>query len=98
VASLHEAFVKFRAWKDSRTSLRLTIVQKGESPEIHRGQISAIDEAFGLLNFVDKARSLLPINLTGASFRIGKMTLEAERDGDYLKFEQVGSETKGDLQ
>jgi len=89
MASSKEAFLKLEIWKKSKTVLKLTVVTKGGMPDTLRGQIVATDEESGLVSFVvSKVRSLPRIDLNGATFRIGKRSLEARRDEDLLTFEE----------
>jgi hypothetical protein len=91
MASSKEVFSKLEMWKKSKTPLKLTIVIKRGMPEILRGQISATDEDSSVVGFfVSKDRGYPRFDLRGASFRIGKHVLEAERDEEFLTFEEEG--------
>jgi hypothetical protein len=90
MASSKEAFAKFGLWKASSTVLKLTAVTKGEMPEILRGEISSLDEELCLVGFaVTATRSYKGIDFGGASFRVGKRVVEAERGEDCLMFEEI---------
>jgi hypothetical protein len=92
VASPHEAFSKFRMWKESGTRLKPMVLPKGELPETFIVDVASIDEASLHVGFaVPKTHSFLPpINFSGASFRIGSRALEAERpNGELLTCEEV---------
>jgi hypothetical protein len=90
MASSKEAFAKFGTWKKLRTVLKLTILTKGGMPNIFRGEISWFDAERKVVTFVESAsRGILPVDLSGASFRVGKRMVEARRGKeDLLVFEE----------
>ena len=92
MASSKEAFEKFVRWKNSRTVLKFTFVTKGGMPETLVGQIMGTEEDSFLVFFgVRETRELRLIDFGDATFRIGKLLLEAERStGDWLTFEEMG--------
>jgi hypothetical protein len=92
MASSNEAFDKLRKWKNSRTSLRLTVVTNGGQPFISTGEIAATDENEMLFAFADpRTRDVRQISLVAASFEIGERLLKAERAEDnFLVLEEFG--------
>jgi hypothetical protein len=51
-----EAFERFKLWKNSGVVLKLTVLEKGNAPEVFTAQISAIDEASALVSFADRKK------------------------------------------
>jgi len=89
---MNEAFSKFKTWKKSRTALKLTLLEKGETPEIFFVEIASVDEESSRVGFaVSRTHSYLPpIDLGDASFVLGKFVLEARRPtGDVLTCEEL---------
>jgi hypothetical protein len=84
-----EAFAKFEMWKNLKTDLKFTDVTKGEMPKILRGCISSLDRETYRVSFaVTATRSFETLDLCDASFLVGKCVVEAEREEDYLMFEE----------
>jgi hypothetical protein len=93
MASPKEAFSKFRMWKELRTVLKLTVLEKGELPETFIVDVASIYEDPFLVGFaIPRLHSFLPpIDLSDASFELGNRVLKAERPtGDLLRCEEVG--------
>ena len=89
MALYDEAFERLGRWKVSATVLKLSLLETGEKPEVLRGKITAVDVNHRLVSFfVGRSRPLPRLDFGGASFRIGKFTLEAEREGNILMFEE----------
>lgn len=79
-----DAFDKFRMWKKSQTALKLTVLAKGETPTVFTGEVVSVVEEMQVVGFLVAGRSALPCDFRGATFRIGKWKLEAEREGGSL--------------
>jgi hypothetical protein len=89
MSSSTEAFLKFKIWKKSRTALKLTLVTKGERPEISRGLIFATDAESWLVHFVPSGKRFAPrLDLNGSSFEVGNRVVEVIRGEDFLVFEE----------
>ena len=59
-------------------------------PEILRGRISSLDLEQHLVSFVVTAtRMFKTLDVGGASFRVGKYVVEAERGEDCLMIEEI---------
>ncbi len=90
MASSKEAFDKLGMWKKSRTVLKLTMLTKGGMPNIFRGEISWLDADSEVVTFVESAtRDILPIDLSGASFKVGKRAVEATHAIGFVVFEKA---------
>jgi hypothetical protein len=88
--SSREAFAKFNTWKTSRTVMKLTIVTKGELPEMLRGEISSLDEKLDLVGFGPTTVHPYKIfDFSAAIFQVGTRVVEAECGEDYLMFEEA---------
>lgn len=80
----------FRTWKKSCTPLRLTAVTNGGKPEIVFGDIFSVDEAEMKVGFVVSiSHEPRVVELEGATFRVGKKSVEANRGEDFLTFEPL---------
>jgi hypothetical protein len=87
MASSSEAFAKFSKWKNSSTSLK---VMKGEKSKILYGRIWASDPTVSIVGFFETASDLLTeLGFVGATFRVGRRSVEVECGEDLFVFEDI---------
>lgn len=91
MASSNEAFRRLGSWKKSKTVLKVTVLTKGDQPDILTGLVLAIDEEAKQVGFaILPSRALTAFDLTHATFEEGKHSLEARRTPeDVLLFEEA---------
>ncbi len=78
-------------WKRSKTYLKVTVLTGDEKPDIHTGEVFAVDSDACLVSILVRGtRDFFTLDLSGATFNIGKRKLEAAREGtdDFLLFEE----------
>ena len=90
--SYAEAFAKLRTWERSNTRLKLTMIPKGQQPEILSVEITAVDEEGARVSFITPPEQRpRAIDMSDASFVVGAHVLEASRPtGDLLAFAEIG--------
>jgi hypothetical protein len=92
MSSAKDAFAKLDDWRRSNAVLKFIKLEDQQAPETKTIRIMAIDEAEGLVAWIeDGTRDVQPrLDLSGASFDLGKRTLEARRsETDVLMFEEM---------
>jgi hypothetical protein len=93
MASSSEAFEKFKIWKKSKTSLKVTMFVDGKAGDVLMGKVFHVDpEAshVGLSNPL-VMHSFLNLDVEDASFSIEGSRLVATRnESDWIVFEEVG--------
>lgn len=92
MASSSEAFEKFEMWRNSKTSLKVTVIVGGKTTEVLMGRIFCADSdasQIGLLNPL-VMHSSVAFDVEDASFSIEESRLVATRnESDWIIFEEV---------
>jgi hypothetical protein len=92
MASASEAFEKFERWKNSKTSLKVTVIIKDSPTETLMGRVFAVDpeaSQVGLSNPL-VMHSFAAFDVGDAEFSIEESRLVATRDeSDWIVFEEI---------
>ena len=94
MASSSEAFSKFWTWKNSKTWLKVYVIERGQPEDAYSLRVSGIDEELSLVDMVGKApHSFVPFDMTGAEFFLepGRMVV-SRADVEWLIFEEEEGE------
>ena len=92
MASSSEAFAKFSTWKSFKTSLKVTVIEKGESKEVLSGRIDAIDEDASLVGISLGIKRWRTFDVDGSIFSVEPTRVVATRDeSDWLVFEELSN-------
>ena len=54
MASSSEAFEKFSIWKNSKSWLKVTVIERGQSENVHSVRIIRLDEEPSLINVIGR--------------------------------------------
>ncbi len=92
MASSSEAFEKFEMWKNSKTSLKVTLIVEGKTVDVLMGRIFCADaeaSQVGLSNPL-VMHSFVDFDVEDSSFSIEETRLVATRnESDWIVFEEV---------
>jgi hypothetical protein len=92
MASSSEAFEKFETWKNSKTSLKVTVIVGGRTADVLMGRLFHVgseESQVGLSNPL-VMHSFVAFDLEEASFSIEESRLTATRnESDWIVFEEV---------
>jgi hypothetical protein len=91
MASSSEAFAKFSIWKKLKTSLRVTIIERGQSEAVLSVLIDVIDEdesKVGILDPVERAYGLFEVGDADFFIEPGRVVVSRD-DVEWLIFEEV---------
>ncbi len=92
MASSSEAFEKFGMWKNSKTSLKVTMIVNGESTDVLMGRIFHADSETSLVGISNPLvmHSFAKLDVGDAEFSIEESRLIATRnESDWIIFEEV---------
>jgi hypothetical protein len=92
--SSSEAFEKFSTWKNSKTWLNVTVIERGQPEHVLSLRIIRLDEGPSLVNVIGReTHTFGEFDVTGAEFswEPGRMVVSRE-DIEWLIFEE--EETK----
>ena len=92
MASSEDMLRKLEMWKNSKTSLRLTLAPTGKFPEQFVGVIIVVDWESGTALFVEtKTRGSFNLNVVGAkNFLVGVRSCGASRaEDDFFALEEI---------
>jgi hypothetical protein len=92
MASSSEAFEKFETWKNSKTSLKVTIIVGGTTEDVLMGRIFHVEpetSQVGLSNPL-VMHSFVGFDVEDSSFSIEESRLVATRnESDWIVFEEI---------
>jgi hypothetical protein len=93
MASSSEAFEKLSAWKNSKTWLNVTVIERGKPEQNLYVRIGAVDEEAALIGVVgEKMHSWSNFDVGEAEFSIEPRRLVVSReDVEWLIFEEPES-------
>jgi len=97
MASSSEAFEKFSIWKNSKSWLKVTVIERGQPENVHSVRIIRLDEEPPLVNVIGReTHSFGEFDVTGAEFfwEPGRMVVSRE-DIEWLIFEEENGEQDG---
>jgi hypothetical protein len=90
MASSSEAFEKFSKWKNRKTSLRVTMIERGETEVVFRVVIDALDEdasQVGILAPDERKYGMFDIGESAFFIEPGRVVVSRE-DVEWLIFEE----------
>lgn len=90
MASSSEAFEKFSIWKNSKSWLKVTVIERGQSENVHSVRIIRLDEEPSLINVIGREmHSFGEFDVSGAEFswEPGRMVVSRD-DVEWLIFEE----------
>ncbi|MGD0096635.1 MAG: hypothetical protein ABSB60_09070 [Terracidiphilus sp.] len=88
MASSSEAFAKFSTWKNLRTSLRVTVIDRGKPEDILSGRIDALDPDAPLVGMISGGM-YVQFPVAGAVFSVEPDRVVVSRDDlEWLIFEE----------
>ena len=90
MASWSEAFEMFSTWKNRKTSLRVTMIERGESEIVFRVVIDALDEEaskVGILSPDERRYGLFDVGESEFFIEPGRMVVSRD-DVEWLIFEE----------
>jgi hypothetical protein len=93
MASSSEAFEKFERWRNSKTSLKVTMIVGGKSTEVLIGRIFHVDSDsppnIGFSNPL-VMHSFVGLDIEDSSFSVEEARLVATRnESDWIIFEEI---------
>lgn len=94
MASSSEAFEKFSIWKNSRTWLKVTVIERGQPENVFSARICGLYPDDSLVDLVGREmHSFGMLNVTGAEFSLepGRIVVSRE-DVEWLIFEEEEEE------
>jgi VCBS repeat-containing protein len=90
MASSSEAFERFSTWKNLNTSLRVTVIENGETKEVVTVTIFGVDSSALQVGIVSGTHKYVAFDVEGAAFSIEPTRLIATRnESDWLIFEEL---------
>jgi len=88
MASSSEAFAKLSTWKNLRTSLRVTVIDRGKPEDILSGRIDALDPDAPLVGMISGGM-YVQFPVAGAVFSVEPDRVVVSRDDlEWLIFEE----------
>jgi hypothetical protein len=88
MASSSEAFEKFSTWKNLRTSLSVTVIERGKPEDTFSGRIDALDPDAPLVGMIAGGK-YLQFDVGDAVFSIESCRVVVTRDdAEWLIFEE----------
>ena len=92
MASSSEAFEKFEIWKNSKTSLKVTVIVGGQTIDVLMGKLFFVDSESLLVGISNPLviHSFKQIDLEDAAFSVEDTSLSATRnESDWIVFEEI---------
>jgi hypothetical protein len=92
MASSSEAFEKFEMWKNSKTSLKVTMIVDGKPADVLMGRIFHVDSETSLVGISNPLvmHSFARLDVEDADFSIEESRLVATRnESDWIIFEEA---------
>ena len=92
MASSSEAFTKLERWKNSKTSLKVTLIVGGNTTDVVMGRLFFVDSDAGLIGVSNPLvmHSFARLDVEDAEFSIEELRLVATRnESDWIVFEEV---------
>jgi hypothetical protein len=88
MVSSSEAFAKFSIWKNLRTSLSVTVIERGKPEDALSGRIEALDPDAPLVGMIVEGK-YLQFDVAEAVFSIeARRVVVARDDMEWLIFEE----------
>jgi hypothetical protein len=89
MVSASEAFSKFSIWKNDRTSLRVTVIERDQPEDVFSGRIDTFDPDALLIGICVGVKQYGTFDVTGATFSVEPDRVVVERDDlEWLIFEK----------
>lgn len=92
MASSSEAFAKLEMWRNSKTSLKVTLIVGGKTTDVLMGRLFCADSEASQIGLSNPLvmHSFVAFDVEGASFSIEESRLVATRnESDWIVFEEV---------
>jgi hypothetical protein len=92
MASSSEAFAKFEIWKNSKTSLKVTLIVGGNTTDVLMGRLFFVDSDAGTIGISNPLvmHSFAQLDVEDAEFSVEDSRLVATRnESDWIVFEEV---------
>lgn len=89
MVSFSEAFAKFSTWKNDKTSLRVTVIERDQPEDVFSGRIDTLDPNALLVGICVGVKQYGTFDVTDAVFSIEPNRVVVERDDlEWLIFEE----------
>lgn len=89
MSSSSETFERFSRWKNSRTSLKVTVIERGQPEDVYSGRIDATDSDAEFVGICIGVKSYRTFEVTGSVFSIESDRVVVARDDvEWLIFEE----------
>jgi hypothetical protein len=89
MVSSSEAFAKFSTWKNDKTSLRVTVIERGQPEDVFSGRIDTLDPDASLVGICVGVKQYGTFDVADAVFSIEPDRVVVERDDlEWLIFEE----------
>ena len=89
MASSSETFERFSKWKNSRTPLKVTVIERGQPEDTYSGRIDTTDSVAGLVGICIGVKSYRTFDVGDAVFSIEPDRVVVARDDvEWLVFEE----------
>ena len=90
MASSSEAFARFSTWKKDKTSLRVNVIVNGETTDVLKGSIFAVDPEASQVGIVLGMQNFRGLDVGGADFTVESTRVVVTRNElDWLVFEEL---------
>ena len=92
MASSSEAFEKFETWKNSKTSLKVTLIVGGNTTDVVMGRLFFVDSDAGTIGISNPLvmHSFAQLDVQDSEFSIEESRLIATRnESDWIIFEEI---------
>ncbi len=88
MVSSSEAFAKFSIWKNLKTSLNVTVIERGQPEDVYSGRVDTVDPDASLVGICVGIKEYRTFDVGKAVFSLEPDRLVVERDEvEWLIFE-----------
>jgi hypothetical protein len=88
--SSSEAFDKFSTWKNLKTSLRVTVIEKGETKDVLTCSLFAVDPVASQIGIVLGMHKFSAFDVEESVFSVEpKRVVVTRNESDWLVFEEI---------